>query len=121
MEATRSKSAAGDLAEEHAGLRAGVEEGDGLVGPEIRAAVVRGPRLGQRVEHPVGEFGRGEDLVVGEIGDAGEYVRIPPAQGEGNLNGLWRGGHELVLLMDSEWRAFSKAQNPIFQGFRWCP
>ena len=56
------------------------------------------------------EFGRGEDLVVGEIGDAGEHVRIPPAQGEGNLNGLWRGGHGFLLLIDFEWRAFSKTQ-----------
>jgi hypothetical protein len=39
----------------------------------------------QSIEHPIGEFGWGENLVVGEIGDAGEHVRIPPAQGEASL------------------------------------
>ncbi len=77
--------AAGDLAEEDAGLGAGIEEGDGLVRPEVRAAVVGGPCLGEGVEHAVGEFRRGEDLVVGEVRDAGEHIRIPPAQGEGGL------------------------------------
>ncbi len=43
------------------------------------------PGLGQRVEHAVGEVGRGEDLVVGEVGNAGEHIRIPPPEGEGGL------------------------------------
>src|SRR5262245_43770977 len=47
--------ASGYLAEEHAGLSAWVKELRRLVRPEVRAAVVGGPRLGQRIEHPVRE------------------------------------------------------------------
>lgn len=74
--------AAGDFAQEHAGFRAGVEELHRLVGPEVHAAVVGGPRPGQRVEHPVGELRRREHLVVGEVRDARQHVRVTAAQRE---------------------------------------
>ena len=38
------------------------------------------PRLGEGVEHPVGELGRSEDLVVGEVRDAGQHVGVAAAQ-----------------------------------------
>jgi hypothetical protein len=68
--------AAGDLAEKHAGFRAGVEELHRLVGPDVRAAVVGSPRLGQRVEHPICELWGREDLVVGKVRDARQHVRV---------------------------------------------
>ena len=77
--------AAGDLAQEHAGFGAGVEERHRGVGPDIFAAMIRRPRLRQRVEHPVGKFRRGEHLVVGKIGDAGEHIGVAPAQSKAGL------------------------------------
>ena len=76
---------AGNLAQEHAGFGAGVEERHRGVGPDIFAAMIRRPRFGERVEHPVGKLRRGEHLVVGKIGDAGEDIGIAPAQGEAGL------------------------------------
>ena len=49
---------------------------DGLVRPDVRAVVVVRPRLGQRVEHLVRELGRREDLVVREVRDARQHVRV---------------------------------------------
>jgi len=82
------REAAGDLAEEHAGFRAGVQELHRLVGPEVRAIVAGRPRLGQRVQHPVGKLRRCEHLVVGEVRDARQYVRVAVAQGEAGLGGI---------------------------------
>ncbi len=77
--------AAGDLAQEHAGFRERVEELHRLVGPDVRAAVVGRPRLGQRVQHPVRELRRCEHLVVGEVRDARQHVRVAAAQGKAGL------------------------------------
>jgi hypothetical protein len=59
-----SREAAGDLAQEHTRLRARVEKLHRLVGPEIRAAVISRPRLGQRLQHPVRKLGGREYFVV---------------------------------------------------------
>lgn len=71
-----------DLAQEHAGFRAGVQELHRVIGPDVRALVVRRPRLGQRVQHPVGKLRRCEHLVVGEVRDARQHVGISSAQRE---------------------------------------
>ena len=78
--------AAGDLAQEHARLRARVEEPHRLVRPEVRAAVVGRPRLGQRVQHPVRELGRREHLVVREVRDARQHIRVAAAQRKASLS-----------------------------------
>ena len=91
--------AAGDLAQEHAGLREGVEEPHRPVGPDVRAAVVGGPRFGQRVQHPVRELRRREHLVVGEVRDAGQHVRVAAAQRKAGLRSygdLRRSGGQLA-------------------------
>jgi len=75
----------GDLAQEHAGFGTGIEELHRLVRPDILAAIVCRPRLGQRIEHPAGKFRRGEHLVVGEVGDARQHVRVAAAQGKAGL------------------------------------
>ena len=46
----------------------------------VGAAIVGRPRLGQCVQHPVGEFRRREHLVVGKVGDARQHVRVSAAQ-----------------------------------------
>ena len=76
---------AGDLAQKHSGLRAGIEKGHRRVGPEICPLVARRPRLRERIEHPVGKLRRREHLVVGEVGDTRQHVRIAPAQGKAGL------------------------------------
>ncbi|OPZ12114.1 MAG: hypothetical protein BWZ07_01555 [Alphaproteobacteria bacterium ADurb.BinA280] len=81
------REAAGDLAEEHARLGAGVEKGDRAVGPQVGPIVAGRPGLGKGVEHPLGEVGRGEDLVVGQVGDAGEHIGVATPQGEADLLG----------------------------------
>ena len=77
--------AAGDLAQEHARLRARVEERHRLVRPDVRAVVVGRPRLGQRVQHPVRELGRREHLVVREVRDARQHIRVAAAQRKARL------------------------------------
>jgi hypothetical protein len=67
----------GDLAEEDSGLRERVEVGQRRVGPDVRAVMISSPGLSDEIEHPVRELGRGEDLVVRQVRDAGEDVRIP--------------------------------------------
>ena len=78
--------AAGNLAQEHAGFRAGIKELHRLVGPDICTLVIRTPRLGQRVQHTVGELRRREHLVVGEVRDARQHVRVAAAQGKAGLS-----------------------------------
>ena len=56
----------GDLAQEDAALRAGVEEARPGAAEEL---------LRQQVEHTVGQLGRGEDLVAAEVGQTVQYVR----------------------------------------------
>ena len=43
------------------------------------------PRLGKRVQHPVGELGRREHLVVGEVRDAGQNIRVAAAKRKAGL------------------------------------
>lgn len=78
---------AGDLAQKHAGLGTGVQELYGSVGPEVRAVVAGRPGFGQRVQHPVGELRRREHLVVGKVRDAGQHIRVAPAQRKAGLSG----------------------------------
>src|SRR5687767_2050477 len=77
--------AAGDLTQEHAGLRARIEKSHRAVRPDGCAPVVSRPGLGKRVQHPVRELGRGEDLVIREIRDTGQDVGIAPAEREARL------------------------------------
>lgn len=44
-------------------------------------------RLGQHVQHLVRQLWRCEDLVVGEVGDARQHIRVAAAQGEARLGG----------------------------------
>lgn len=74
-----------DLTEEHARLGERVQEPHGRVGPKVRPVVIGCPRLGEGVEHLVGELRRREDLVVGQVRDAGQYVRVAPPQREASL------------------------------------
>lgn len=61
-----SQQPLGNLAQEYAAFRAGVEEA------RRRTA----EQLGRKqVEHAVGQLGRGEDLVAAEVGQAVQYVR----------------------------------------------
>lgn len=55
------------------------------VRPDTRPAVARRPCLGQGIQHAVGKLRRGEHLVVGKVGDAGEHVGVAPTQGKGGL------------------------------------
>jgi hypothetical protein len=55
---------AGDFAQEYARFCKRVEKRYRRVRPDIRAAVVGGPRFGQRVEHPVGKLRRRKHLVI---------------------------------------------------------
>ena len=71
--------AARDFTQEHTGFGAGVEERHRRIGPDAGAGVAGGPGLGQGVEHAIGQLGRGKDLVVGEVGDAAEHIRIAAA------------------------------------------
>ena len=48
-------------------------------------AVVGSPSLGQHIQHAVGQLGRGEDLVVRQVGNAGQHIRVAAAQGKRNL------------------------------------
>lgn len=80
-----SGQAAGDLAQEHARLGERVKEPHVGIGPDVRSAVVSGPGVRDCIEHPVGELGRGEDLVVGEVRDARQDVGIAPAKSEAHL------------------------------------
>ena len=61
------KQAAGYLAEEHACLAHGVEEGGLRVAPQ---------RGGQQVEHVVDHGRRGEHLVVAQVGQARQHVGV---------------------------------------------
>jgi len=65
-----------DLAEEHTGLGKRIEERDIGVGPDIGAVVVVCPRGSERVEHLVRKLWRGEDLIVGEVCDAGQNIWV---------------------------------------------
>lgn len=79
--------AAGDLAQEHARLGEWVEESHIRVRPEVFSIVRLCPCRGQVVEHAVGELRRGEDLVVGEVGDAGQDVRVATSEREIGVGG----------------------------------
>ena len=56
-----------------------------LVRPDVRAVVVGRPRLGERVQHPVRELGRREHLVVREVRDARQHIRVAAAQRKAGL------------------------------------
>jgi hypothetical protein len=56
--------APGNLTEEDSRLRAWVQEPHRPVCPYVRATVVGRPRLGQRIQHSVGEIRRRKDFVV---------------------------------------------------------
>jgi len=75
----------GDLAQEDTGLRAGVQKAHRAVRPDVSAAVGRRPRFGQRVQHSVCELGRGENLVVREVRDACQNIRVATAEREAGL------------------------------------
>ena len=77
--------ALGYLPQEHTRLGAWIEEGEIRVGPDAPSVMVHRPGIRQGVEHPVGELGRGEHLIVRKIGDTGENVRVAPFEGEGGL------------------------------------
>ena len=77
--------AARDLAQENTRLGAGIQELHGLVRPQVRAGVVGRPGSSQRVQHSVGELWRREDLVVRQVRDAGQHVRVATPQREGGL------------------------------------
>jgi len=78
--------AADDLAQEYARLGERVEESQRLVRSDVGAVIVRCPRHGQRVQHPIRELRRSEDLVVGEVGNACQHIRIPTSQCETSLS-----------------------------------
>ena len=59
-----------------------VEEPHRRVGPEAGAAMTGRPGFRQGIQHPAGELRRREHLVVGEIRDARQHIRIAAAQGE---------------------------------------
>ena len=67
---------AGDLPEEHARLRKRIQERHVWVRPQVLTAMVGGPCLGNHVEHCAGHLWRGEDLVVGQVRDTGEHIRV---------------------------------------------
>jgi hypothetical protein len=77
--------AAGDLAQEHARLGARIEKLHRLVGPNIRAIVVGRPRLSHSIQHPVRKLRGREHLVVREVGDARQHIRVAPAQRKTSL------------------------------------
>ena len=74
--------AASDLAKEDPRLGERIEERDIGVGPDVGAVVGVCPRGGKRVEHLVRELRRGEDLIVGEVRDARQHIRVVPSEGE---------------------------------------
>ena len=92
---------AGDGAQEHATFGAGVEKAHIGVCPNDGATMVARPGLGQRVQHAVGKFGWGEDLVVAQVGDAGEHIRVAAMQGERSLWSLQWDAHAGLIRFHS--------------------
>src|SRR4051794_207843 len=68
--------AARDLPKEHARFGDRIEERDGGVAPDVRAVSRFRPRFSQGIQHPVGELRRSNPLVVREVRDAGQDIRV---------------------------------------------
>ena len=75
----------GDLTQEDSRLGTWIEKLGRLIGPKICAAVICRPRFGQGIKHPVSEFRRGEDFIIGEIGDTRQDIRVSTAERKGCL------------------------------------
>jgi hypothetical protein len=74
-----------DLAQKYTGLRERVKELYGAIRPEVCSTMVRSPSLCQSVEHPVGELGRREHLIVGKVGYASQDIGVAPSKRKARL------------------------------------